>query len=161
MPSTETSTVFSSYGRTHTSREEAPTEKRSSSICLFSFFLPPQTPQIIEFRAKNLIIEKDHPNPPRIKNHRLISISSLTHVFFTFLKKKKDLQDALGYIDSVKLAYLPTKPYVYYSFLSTIKLFHEGYALYPLPSIPSHPPLLSPGELIPSRCRPSELADLD
>ena len=42
-------------------------------VCsLFSF---PQTTQIIEFRAKNLIIEKDHPNPPQIKNHRLIIIS--------------------------------------------------------------------------------------
>lgn len=63
-------------------------------VCsLFSF--PPQTTQIIEFRAKNLIIEKDHPNPPPNKKPP-INKYIITNSFFFYVKKKKGFARCLG-----------------------------------------------------------------
>lgn len=54
----------------------------------------------------------------------------ITNFFIFALSKIQALQDALVYIDSVKLAYLPTKPYVYGSFLAAMKVFNDGGYVY-------------------------------
>lgn len=73
------------------------------------------------------------------KRYKTINIFITNSFCFSPLsKKKKALQDALAFIDSVKLAYLPTKPYVYNLFLATMREFRTGgYVYISLPSLPT------------------------
>lgn len=71
------------------------------------------------------------------KKNKWVNVSSLTLFFFFSPLSGKNFQDALCYIDKIKLAYLPTKPYVYHSFLEIMLLFRNGWYVRPFsPPLP-------------------------